>query len=129
MNRLILLVLIAILAVRATFAQQATLNTPISRSSEDNYKVAELNIRSGAGGQSPQVLLTVSVQDSSGNEIRRFNMAIPDSTHSGATVAGFISALITVRATETGTDVRKANFRTLGYFSDQGYLSGVTLAP
>lgn len=101
----------------ASYAQQATLNTPVVRPPEDNLKVASLVIQ-------------VSVQDSGGNEIRRFNMSIPDSTHPGATVLGYITAThFTVRLGETGTDARKANFRALGYFADQGYLPGVTLVP
>ena len=123
------LLLSFLLLAGSVSAQQATLNSPVSRTSEDNYKIAELFIRGNAGGQTAQVLLAVSVQDSGGNEIRRFNVSIPDSTHAGASVSGFVTALITVRATETGTDVRKANFRALGYFSDQGYFSGVTLVP
>jgi hypothetical protein len=73
----------------------------------------------------------VSVQDTGSNEIRYFNMVIPDGSVPSATVSGFVSALITVRATETGTDVRKANFRALGYFKDQGFaaLSTATLVP
>lgn len=112
-------------------AQQATLNTPVTRTSEDNYKVAELLIRGNAGGRTAQVLITVSVQDSGGNEIRYFNMEIPRTSVPSATVAGFVSALITIRATETGSDVRKANFRALGYFKDQGYpeLASTTLVP
>lgn len=114
----------------ASYAQQATLNTPVVRPPEDNLKVASLVIQSAAGGATPAVVLVVSVQDSGGNEIRRFNMSIPDSTHPGATVLGYITAThFTVRLGETGTDARKANFRALGYFADQGYLPGVTLVP
>lgn len=102
-------------------AQQVTLNTPVLRNAEDHYQVAELNIRSGVGVQSPQVLMTISVQDLGGAEIRRFNVEIPRPALPSATVAGFVSALITVRATETGSDARKANFRALGYFKDQLY--------
>lgn len=128
MKRTILSLLVLVSASLAS-AQQATLNTPVTRTAEDNYKVGELNIRSNAGAQTAQVLLTVSVQDSASNEIRRFNVVIPDPAHPTATVAGFVSALINTRATETGSDPRKANFRVLGYFSDQGYFPGVTLVP
>lgn len=129
MKKLILILCLALLAATST-AQQATLAVPVARASEDNYKVAEVVIRGNAGGFTPQVILTVSVQDSGGNEIRRFNLVIPDAARPGATVSGYITAThFTVRGGETGTDNRKANFRALGYFSDQGYLSGVTLVP
>lgn len=123
------LLAVLILCASVAFAQQATINTPITRTSIDNYKVSELLIRANTPGQSAQVFMIASAQDSGGVEVTRVNFSIPDSAHSGATVAGFVTALITVRATETGTDARKANFRALGYFSDQGYLPGVTLIP
>ena len=130
MKKLAVAFIIAVFAGLSA-AQQATLPAPVARASEDNYKVAELNIRGNAGGRAAGVVMTVSVQDASSNEIRYFNMEIPRGSVPGATVSAFVTALITVRATETGTDVRKANFRALGYFKDQGYaeLSGTTLVP
>lgn len=128
MRKILALLLLAFAGLAS--AQQATLTTPVSRTSEDHYQVAELNIRSGAGGQTPQVLITVSVQDSGGNEIRRFNCVIPDATHLGATIAGYItSQMFTVHAGETGPNPQKANFRAIDYLQTQGYFPPVNLVP
>lgn len=119
---LALVVGLATLAV----AQQATLNTPVSRSSEDNYRVESYFATRDAGGRWE---IVASVRDNAGNEIRRVSFSGPDPAHAAATAAAFNSALISVRAGETGTDVRKATFRLTGFLSDQGYISAVTLVP
>ena len=122
MRKLIpLLFLLAPLAV----GQEATLSSPVSRSSEAKYVINFFQIV-----RSPLIAnINVSVQDSSNNEIRTFNVTVPGGTCPNATVGGLGTAMITVRATETGADLRKLNFRVLGYLSDQSCISGVTLAP
>lgn len=124
--------LITVLSVLITLsggyalAQQATLNAPVARASEDNLRVESYTVSRDNGGY---WTVQVSVRDNAGNEIRRLAYVGPDATHPGSTAATFNSALISVRATETGTDARKANFRILGYLSDNSYVSGVTLVP
>jgi hypothetical protein len=104
-------------------AQEATLNIPVTRPSEAKLGVKEVNIRQ------TQVVVSLSVQASTNDEIRYYNVAIPDITFPSATVVGFITAIGTTRPTETGTALRRFQFRVLGYLSDNGYLSGVTLVP
>lgn len=127
MRRLLSLAILVLLAAPA-FAQQATLQTPVARASEDNYRLESYYGTRDAGGRWE---IIVSVNDSSGNEIRRVSFTGPDPAHATATAAAFNSALITVRASETGTDVRKATFRLLGFLKDQGYapISTATLVP
>lgn len=118
-----IVVLTLLLAPALARAQVATLTVPVTRASETQMKVRDLSISpSGVG-------IDVSVQDGSSNEIRVQSYIIPDPAHPTATVVNFLTALINVRATETGTDPRKANFRILGYLVDQGYITGVSLAP
>lgn len=124
MRKLFILAVLVLAALPAA-AQEATLNAPVARNSEAKQTVSQLTIIASPA----QVNVEVSVKDASNVEIRRQTYVIPDAAHPGATVGGFVTALINVRATETGSDPRKANFRVLGYLSDQGYLPGVTLVP
>lgn len=73
--------------------------------------------------------MEVAYQDASGNDTRTTVFTIPSASAPGATVVGLITAMMTTRATETGSNVRKLNFRVLGYLADQGLLTGVTLVP
>jgi len=103
-----------------------TLTVPITQPSKAKYTVDKLLIdRVG-----PRVAMEVVVQDSGGAaDIERVTYNIPDSAHVGAPVAGFLGALLSPRASETGSNARKANFRALGYLLDQGYLPAGTLNP
>lgn len=107
-------------------AQEATLNTPVVRPSEAKQRVRNFNI--SAQGV-PQATIEISVQDSTDNEIRYFNVVVPGCGPQTATVAGIFLALDTVRATENAGQLRRSNFRLLGYLFDQGCLPGVTLVP
>jgi hypothetical protein len=108
-------------------AQEATLSAPVSRTSEAKYKVRKLYI--DTVGAPNTAVIEVSVQDSANTEIRYFNVGLPGSTPCTGNVGGLITAMMTTRATETGGDGRKMQFRVLGYLSDQVCLSGVTLVP
>jgi hypothetical protein len=108
------------------FAQDATLSSPVARSSEAKYKIRSFNAVT-IGTNSVQI--DVSVQDASNNEIRVASFTVPDAAHPGATFTGLITAMMTVRATETGVDPRKMAFRVLGYLFDNGYLGGTSLNP
>lgn len=102
---------------------EATLTSPVAHASEAKYVVRSLNITQAVSN------VEVSVQDSSNNEIRVQSFTCPDSTHAAATVSALFTALDTVRATETGSVLARANFRILGFLSDQGYFPAVTLVP
>ena len=108
--------------------QEAGLTTPITRTSESKYKIRGFQVVNPPGG-TVGASIDVSIQDSTNAEIRVVGYQIPDATHPGATVPGLITAMMTIRATETGTDSRKMQFRVLGYFADQGYFPAATLVP
>lgn len=108
------------------FGQQATLQTPVARNSEDNYRTESVFFTRDSGGRWD---ITVSVRDSSGTEIRRIGYSGPDASHAGATALALVTALDTARSGETGSAARRADFRVLGFLSDQGYLPAATLVP
>lgn len=120
----LLLSLLILFAVSAS-AQEATLNSPVARPSATKITIKEINIRQ------TQVVVSISTQTAAGEETKYSNLVIPDSSPatSTATVVGFITAFDTVRATETGSALRRFQFRVLGYLFDTGYLPGVTLVP
>jgi len=121
------LLLVGLLGAGVLYAQQANLNTPVVRASEDNLQVMSYFATADGGGRWEAV---VAVRDSGGTEIRRESYSGPDSAHPTATAAAFNTALVSIRATETGNDVRKVRFRITGFLKDQGYIvSGSTLAP
>lgn len=105
---------------------EATLSAPVARTSEAKYKIRSFNAVT-IGTNSIQIDL--SVQDSANAEIRVLACAVPDSAHPTATFGGMATAMITVRATETGGDAAKLAFRILGYLSDNGYFPAATLVP
>lgn len=107
-------------------SSQATLNSPVPRPSEDNLRAETLHITRDAGGRWQ---IDVSVRDSVGSEIRRQSFSGPDELHPGATALAIATAYTTARSGETGTLPRRLDFRLLGFLSDQGYITGVTLVP
>lgn len=122
MKKLLSLILFA--AVSAS-AQDASLNTPVARPSETKLAVKEINIRQ------TQVVMSLSRQTAASEEISYYNVEIPNAAPATATatVVGFVTALGTARSGETGTALRRFQFRCLGYLLDTGYLPGVTLVP
>lgn len=104
-------------------AQEATLTTPVTRTSEAKQTVRTLNITQA------QATIEVSIQDSSNAEIRVATYVVPDAARPTATVAGVLTALDTARSGETGGAMRRANFRILGFLQDNGYLPAATLVP
>lgn len=121
-----LIPLFVLLFAGVVYAQEAGLTSPVARSSEAKYKIRSFNAVT-VGTNTVQV--DISVQDASGNEIRVFGATVPDSAHPTATFGGMATAMITVRASETGTDARKLAFRILGYLADNGYFPAATLTP
>jgi len=126
--RKIPLLIVGLLGAGVLYAQEANLTSPVTRGSEAKYKIRSFVVVNPPGG-SASAAIDVSIQDASNNEIRITSFSIPDSTHAGATVPGLITAMMTVRATETGADSRKMQFRVLGYYADQGYFPAATLTP
>ena len=95
-----LFVLMAVLLSTTTDAQQATLNSPVSRAAEDNFRAETIFATRDAGGRWE---VQVSVRDSSGNEIRRVVFSGPDAAHSRATALAILTAYTTARSGETGS--------------------------
>jgi len=104
-------------------AQQANLNTPIQPPSEARYEVNSLFVNANGA------VIVVDVKSSGGVTLRSFNLDVPDAAHPSATVAGIFTALDSAVPGETGGVLRRANARLLNYAIDNGYLTGVTLAP
>jgi len=106
-------------------AQDASLNTPVARASETKLAVKEINIRQ------VQVVVSLSRQTAASEEISYYNVVIPDPAPATATatVSGYITAIGTARSGETGSALRRFQFRCLGYLLDTGYLPGTTLVP
>jgi hypothetical protein len=119
------LFLILILSAVSASAQDAAFNTPVVRPSETKLAVKEINITP------TQVVVSLNVQTSGGDDVRYYNVSVPNSAPAtqSATVVGFITALGTARSGETGSALRRFQFRCLGYLFDTGYLPGVTLQP
>ena len=125
-----LLPLALVLLASPALAQQATLQAPIARASEDNLRAETLFVTRDAGARWE---VSVSVRDNSGNEIRRVQYSGPDAAHPTATALALVTAYTTARSGETGSVPRRLDFRLLGFLSDQGYLTPqfgtVTLVP
>ncbi len=119
------LLTVLLLFTAPAFAQDAALNTPVTRPNETKIVVDEINVRVN------QVVVSLIVQTASGDSVRKYNVTVPSSSPETptATVLGFITALGTPRANETGSAFRRFQFRCLGYLFDTGYLPNVTLVP
>jgi hypothetical protein len=123
MRKLILLTLI--LAALPIFAQQATLNTPNARSSETKIVIVDFSVKRDCAC----AYIVAEYQDNSNNATHQQTFNVPDPNVPALTLQGLVGAMDSTRATETGANTRKMQFRILGYLVDNGALSGVTLAP
>jgi hypothetical protein len=123
MRKLILLTLI--LAALPIFGQQATLNTPNARSSETKIVIVDFSVKRDCAC----AYIVAEYQDASNNATHQATYNVPDSNIPALTLQGLVGAMLTTRATETGVNTRKMQFRILGYLVDNGALTGVTLAP
>lgn len=126
MRRLFLVTALVAVAAYA-FAQEVTLSVPITRASATKYKIRNFSVSNPLGAAAASATIDLSSQDASNNEIAVIAANIPGC--GSATVAGLGTAMVTVRATETGTDLRKLQFRIIGYPFDQGCLPAGTVAP
>ena len=117
--------ILVLLLATSVMAQDASLNTPVARGSETKLNVKEINIRP------TQAVISLNVQTAVGEDVRYYNVVVPDSAPatSTATITGFVTALGTARSGETGSALRRFQFRCLGYLLDTGYLPGTTLVP
>lgn len=124
-----LAILIAVLFIATSLsAQEATLNTPVTftaRTPKAKIVVDSLTITATTAR------IDVIVKDSANADIERIQYNIPDVAFPSATVPGVFTALDTIRAGETGTVLRRANFRLLGFLQDNGFFATtpVTLVP
>jgi hypothetical protein len=123
MRKLILLTLI--FAALPIFGQQATLNTPISRASEHHVVIVDFSVKRDCAC----AYIVAEWQDASNNATHQQTFNVPDPNIPALTLQGLVGAMLTTRATETGINTRKMQFRVLGYLSDNGAMPGVTLAP
>src|SRR5678815_2719615 len=125
MRKLIPLLIVGLLGLPAIFAQEVTLTSPVVRNNGTKYTISLFVVSTSPATAN----IEIALKDSGNVEISRTMNVIPDVSHPGASVAGLVTAMMTVRATETGSDVRKMQFRVLGYLNDQGYLPAGTLVP
>ncbi len=125
MRKFLPLVIVGLLGLPTLFAQEITLTSPVVRNSGTKYTITLFVVSTSPATAN----IEIALKDSGNVEINRVLNVIPDPAHAGATVAGLVTAMMTVRATETGSDVRKMQFRVLGYLKDQGYLPAGTLVP
>ena len=124
MKRIIPSILLLAFAGLAS-AQEITLNTPVTRTSEGKYTLNRFDCNFVTN----TCVITLDVKDSGNNFIRYFNVVVPDPAHPSATFTGMLNAAGTARASETGAAERRADFRIRGYLVDQGYFTAVTLIP
>lgn len=105
-------------------AQEATLSAPVPQPAETKFQIQRIDITAA------QIVVSIDVKGPGGEQIRYFNVAVPDAAHPSATVPGLVTAIDTARPTETGGVLRRLQFRVLGYLADQGLLpAAVTLVP
>lgn len=122
-----LLVVLILLVAVPLMAQQATFNSQVTRPAEDNFRAISYMATRDGGGRWEVV---VGVFDTTGNtEIRRVTFSGPDVLHPSATALAFLTAQMNARSGETGGNVRRMDFRVLGFLADNSYISNVTLAP
>jgi hypothetical protein len=124
MRNLLLSILFVALAL-PIFGQQATLNTPAARSSETKIVIVDFGVKRDCAC----AYVVLEYQDAGSSATHQQTVNIPDPNIPALTLQGLVGAMLTTRATETGVNTRKMSFRVLGYLSDNGALSGVTLVP
>jgi len=120
-----LLAFLFIIAAVGVWAQEAPLSTPITRSSETKVKIRVFTV-TNLQGLPATGSIQLSVQDAANIETRATGVDLPGTSPCNGTVPGLNTAMITVRAGETGNDSRKIQYRILGYLFDQGCLPGFT---
>lgn len=115
MKRLMAFVFVATTTVGA---QELTLTTPVTYPSETKYRIRK--IFQDATSALVQTTIEISAQSSGGAEIRYFNVSIPSPACGSATSATLETASTTARAGEPAGALARAQYRILGYLSDNG---------
>jgi hypothetical protein len=125
MKRVLMSIVTVILLAAAAHAQEATLTTPETVAATKvvvrEFKVSRQSVE-------------VSVEFRTASDaVKRF---LTYSSSETADIVSFLGALRSARAGETGTDVRRVNFRILGWLRDNNRLTDeagqvitVTLVP
>jgi hypothetical protein len=119
-------------------AQEATITSPPTPIVATKYLVKDIRINR----DTLSAVVTLQMAAASGQVLRdnyeivieSFTDANPDPEivdmqRTVTDLQAFWTAMETVRATETGSFLRKRQFRVLGYLADSGRLTGVSLAP
>lgn len=139
MKKYVLAVLF-LLAAPSAFAQQATLTTPqsVTRNVPTSTNGTKLIVERvtldrhcpASTGTTPCATVIVELQDASSNTLSETAYQVPANLDApGTEFLDLLTAMETVRATETGNAGRKMNFRVLGYLADAGRLPAATLVP
>lgn len=119
-----LLILSLLFLAASVSAQEAPLAAPIAKASEVKKVIGKVEL-----SRSPvQALVQINVIDSAGEVARYYNVELPrvageDPAHPSASVVGFVNAIMTSAAGETGAIARRFDFRVLKYLRDNGYLA------
>lgn len=122
MRKLITILLLSFAGLAS--AQEATLSAPVAQPSETKLVIQRIDITAA------QIVVSIDVKGPGNEQIRYFNVAVPDQAHPSASVTGLVTAIDTARPSETGGVLRRLNFRVLGYLADQGLLpAAVVLVP
>ena len=115
---------------------EATINSPVARTSEAKYKIQNFAFDRSSG----QVIIYLDVQDSSNVSIRSFSLALNTSCINNCgcpatpspipTFDGLLGAMENAAASETGSNARRMQFRIMTYLvTTTACLQNVTLVP
>ena len=110
--------LLAVLLAGVALGQQANLVTPISVT---KVVVNRFSVRADCSCAEVSIDYQ-STTATNGTDSFRFSAG-------DGTLASFLTAIGSARTGETGSSARRMNFRILGFLSDNGLLTGVTLTP
>lgn len=119
-------VICLILAASTVSAQEAVLNSPVAQPSEAKYVVST---EKGFAVRASGVVIHMEVRSSTATGsvlIREYIQELPEGS---ATVVGFLNAINTVIAGETGGIVRRMNARIVKYLADSSLLPPATVNP
>lgn len=118
--------LLFFLLATSTFAQEATLNSPVARGNETKHVIVEHHVWAEPV---PHAKFIISVRTAANEETRSYSVDIPDASFPAATINAMYTALDTVRSGETGSVARRAQFRLHGFLVDTGVIAAATATP
>lgn len=117
--------IVIVLLTTTVYSQDYTLTSPVSRPAEAKHTLNTVDI----DFVNNKIIVTIDVKGTGNEGIRYFNSVVPDPAHPSATYAGLLTAIGSARSGETGSPERRANFRIIGYLSDNGYFPPGTANP